>query len=459
MPRKLLLILPLLLAGALAAWAALRIAREQPEWTTDSPAALAIARRGLDAERKFYRREAREHYQAALELDPGFAAARLGLLRTTEWKPDQLAGLAAELEAIDRSGLTDRERFLVEHMLADARRDEREGQRLVAEFRAAHPDDPYGLELEAEHHWRNRRLAEAEEVYERLLALDPNWVTAQNRLGYVAMAQGRFALAEDRFRTYRYVAPDQANPHDSLGELLVLTGRWDEARQELEQALRIRPDFCASYFNLLEIALYTGDFAAGERILRRAEEAGGCAAPEVARRRCRFTLWRQLAAGDHAGLVAGYGEGCNADAPVSPWVPQLAALLLGDLSTARRIEARVAEQVGAAGRDGDRSALDHLEGMRLLAEGKPAAAAQRLAKADAALTYFPLTAGTFKLYNRLQWARAAELAGDPARAAQLVEEVAAVNPALAGSYRDGRVPFPSPPPAAAARPDGTNASR
>src|SRR4029078_10139489 len=88
--------------------------------------------------------------------------------------------------------------------------------------------------------WETRRWDDAEKTFQELLAIEPNWVDAQNKMGYLSMALGRFAESEDRFRTYRFVAPDQANPHDSLGELLVLTGRFDEAQSELHAALRIR---------------------------------------------------------------------------------------------------------------------------------------------------------------------------------------------------------------------------
>ena len=50
------------------------------------------------------------------------------------------------------------------------------------------------------------------------------------------------------------------------------------------------------------------------------------------------------------------------------------------------------------------------------------------------LEYRLLNDGIFKLYNRLQWAHALELAGDRAGAERLVREVAAVNQAMAGRY-------------------------
>jgi tetratricopeptide (TPR) repeat protein len=455
MPRKLLFAL-CALALVLGLWIALRLANRRPEWTTDSPAALAALQRGLEAERKFYRQEALGHYLKARALDPRFAAAQVMLLRSLPRDDPRRRELREELEAVDRSQLTRREAFLVDYWLAfDADERERAGE-LLRSYLERFPDDPHALYQHAGHLWDARRYDEAEEVYTRLLAVDPNWVTAQNNLGYLAMGQGRFAQAEDRFRTYRYVAPDQANPHDSLGELMVLQGRWQEAERELEESLRIRPDFCASYYNLVHIAIFTRDFAAGRRALQRAREQGGCAGEEVERHACRLDLWERLVAGQLAQLAAGYEGSCTYRTLTSPWVPHLAALRVGDLEQAKRIESHVAEQIAELPRYArvDRSSVLHLEGARLVTEGKPAEAAQRFAEVDGELDYFGAPVGTFKLYNRLMWAHALTLAGDGARAKQLLAEVAAVNAQFAAAYREGRVVLPQPlagggPPAAA----------
>ena len=78
------------------------------------------------------------------------------------------------------------------------------------------------------------------------MEIAPNWVIAYNQLGYINMSKGRFAEAEERFKSYRFIAPDQANPHDSLGELFIALGRNDEAEESFEKAIEIKPDFWAS---------------------------------------------------------------------------------------------------------------------------------------------------------------------------------------------------------------------
>ncbi len=188
------------------------------EWTTDSPQALQEFELGLEASMKLYHKDAEAHFRKAVELDPEFAAAKL---RLVEYHKDEEERneIIAELRELDLERLTSRERFLIEHLLARADRQPASADKVLEEFLLDHPDDPYALAICSLDAWQSMDWEKAGRHYRNLLEIDPNWVMAQNHLGYMAMAQGNFAEAEELFRTYEYIAPDQANPHDSLGEL------------------------------------------------------------------------------------------------------------------------------------------------------------------------------------------------------------------------------------------------
>ena len=430
----------LVAAAAIAAWAALR-ARAQPEWTTSSPAALAEMRLGLDAQRKYYWQEARAHYEKALALDPDFAIAKRMLMRT-EVDKERRETLGKQLAAVDRSRLTPREAFLIEHTLArsaDAPR--ANADKIVEDYLRRYPRDPYALELQADLCWSARRWDDAERTYQKLLEIDPNWVDAQNKMGYLSMGLGRFAEAEDRFRTYRFVAPDQANPHDSLGELLVLTGRLDEAQRELEAALRIRPDFCTSYRNLSDAARLSNH---PERMpaLTAALEKNGCGAEMVAFSKCWDRIWTLYLTRDWKRLAATFHEPCIQKRNLAPVLPHLAAVLDGDLALARQIETFVAKG-DSNYMTHENPVVPHTAAIREVAEGDLAKALTHFADADAQVQYRALNDGIFKLYNRLQWAHALEASGDTAGAERLVREVTAVNKAMAARYVG--LPAPQPP--------------
>lgn len=261
---------------------------DRREWTTDSKPALQAYEAGLDARLRFYVPDALEHFRRAVELDPTFAAARVQLIEVSPSSQER-GEMADSLRAVDPRTLTERERFLVQLALARADRDAERFRETAHRFLAARPDDPWALYLAATLAWEGQEWSEAEQLYLRLLQVDPNWVTARNHLGYLAMAQGKFDEAEEHFRTYEFVAPDQANPHDSLGELLVLRGRYDEAREELEAGLELRPDFCASYRNLLGISLFEGDASGFDSVLDRIDK--NCSPKEAEKVRCETRLY------------------------------------------------------------------------------------------------------------------------------------------------------------------------
>src|SRR6185503_9337253 len=339
-----------------------------------------------------------------IELEQPLEAA-LGVVPTARLPPE--VGLRGQRVGIARVPLE----VVVEDRLDD--------------YLERHPRDPYALAAQADLWWEARRWDDAERGFQRLLELDPNWVDAQNKMGYLSMALGRFDEAEDRFRTYRYVAPDQANPHDSLGELLVLTGRFDEGERELDAALAIRPDFCNSYLNLMEAARLTGHperlRPLGERLAK-----SGCNAELVDNTRCWTRMWELYLARDWKGLEAVFNDPCIQERGFAPVLPHLAAVLDGDLPLARKMEAFAAKQASRY-LTRENPVVPHTAAIREVAEGNLDAALAHFKATDDQLQYRVINDGLFKMYNRLQWAHALELEGDHAGAEKLVREVAAVN--------------------------------
>lgn len=433
MRRALVLIL---IAAAAVLGAVLLLRRAAPVWTTSSPAALAEFERGLEAEARYYHAEALAHFQRAVELDPDFAIAKLKQLAWTPYsEKDEIERLSGELRAINTDQLTERERFLITHRLARIDKQNARAQKLLAAYVDEHPDDPFALSILCDYAWTRLDWPEAESCYRRLLKIDPNWVTAQNHLGYTAMAQGRFGEAEELFRTYLFIAPDQANPHDSLGELLTLLGRYPEAEQELTAAVRVKPDFCPAWQHLLIGDLDQRNFQRARERLAEITELGVCEPSWLASESCRIALRETLTAGDfEAGWAASSAPDCQTRPEELSILRYRAAVGSGRLAEADAMEAKVAEQSAQFAKEEPFliALAAHFAGLRLLAAGDGQAAAAALRKADQHLVYWGNGQGTFKLLNRLDLAAALKVAGELEAAAAMLAEVRAVNPAMAG---------------------------
>ncbi len=405
----------------------------RPEWTTESPEALEAFEQGLEAQNKLYHSDAVAHYRRAVQLDPGFTMAKLVLCSTLEDR-ERRDQLERELRETDPSPLTEREQFLLSYHLARYAEEVDKAEQILGEYLESHPDDPFALYARSSEAWAKQDWEEAELYSMKLLATDPNWVTAQNRLGYTSMAQGHFAEAEDRFKTYKFIAPDQANPYDSLGELLVLLGRYEEAEAELEGALGIRPDFCASYGNLVSLAILRGRPDDAEPILERVRE--NCGEGQVAQQRCSVAVWRELLAGDleaawQAGQEACVDIGKRASIEL---VRHRLALATGRREEALALEEKVRGRLeegsweGGYAMDGGKGLLRHMEGVRRAADGEYAEAEELLLEADGNLAYWGSQQGFLKLHNLLSLAWLYERMGDRLAAETVFERVWAVNP-------------------------------
>ncbi len=429
--RRLLIVLALLLIGA--GGVMLMARRTVTAWTTDSPEALAALERGLDAQMKFYGHEALEGYQQAVELDPDFVAAKvMMLLRSYGWENKQ--ELMEQLRAADLDRLTGRERFLVRYVLARNDGDDDSADHILDDFLEQQPDDPYALSMRSNRAWDDRDWEQAERHYRRLLEVDPNWVSAQNHLGYMAMAQGRFDEAEQLFETYQFIAPDQANPHDSMGELLTVLGRYDEAAAALEKALEIKPDFCASYEHLFSLATLAGDGVAYPEIVRRAREHCGERMVEVMG--CLAELWTDYLQRD---LDAPWDEargGCRKVYVREPFLLHRLAVLTGRDDTALELEALMAKRTEKGGMEKNipESYLLHMKGVRALAAGDYELAISLLSKADRLMLYWGQGPAVLKMFNQMNLAAALEGAGKQEKAEAVLARVRQVNPRFADSY-------------------------
>lgn len=429
----------LLVTGAVVAAAALAVPyllkARAAEWTTKSPAALAAFEAGLDARMRFYLLEAAADFRRALALDPDFAAAKLQLAAVTI-DGDERKRLRKELETLNVSGLSERERFLVG--MARVQREEQAA--LSASYLAAHPQDPWALYVAAGQAWEREDFSSAAELYARLLQVDPNWVLARNNLGYLEMAQANFAAAEEQFRTYAYVAPDQANPHDSLGELLSLVGRYEEARAELERALAIRPDFCASYQHLAGIAVFEGK---PEEIPALAERlAEHCPAEMKSAMDCEARIYAAFISRDFDAPWRDGFAACAGKPGGRGILFYRLALLAGRLAEADAEDAALAKVVEESRKSGyskgkarvlQVEAL-HDQGLRKLAAGDPKAAADLFRAADERASYWGVDEGRTKLFNKLNLALALDRAGQPQESEAALTTVRDVNPAFARVY-------------------------
>jgi len=409
----------------------------RPQWTTNSPQALAAFEEGLSARGKYYTAEARARFREALALDPSFAAAKVMVLESlSPRQKGEVESLVADLQVEDLDRLTPRERFLVRHILAERSGSREDARGLVKEYLRRNPRDPYALSIALSYARLYDDSETINDLASRILSADPNWVQAYNLLGYDALARGDFAEAERMFATYRYIAPDQANPHDSLAELYMLRGRYEEAREELEAALEIRPDFWFAYEHLSLLAQLQRDPSGMKEAAVRAA-AAGAPGEVLLELECLAGVWRAAADALWEQAWESSGGDCARLGGSLALFRFRAALATGRDQEAAALEQRWRTLVTEARAKDDRfsrsreAMLYNLEGMRRMSEGQMSAAAESFRSADALLTFGQASEGHFKLSTLLMQARAWMLAGETDIAREVLRRVREVNPPFA----------------------------
>ncbi len=97
------------------------------------------------------------------------------------------------------------------------------------------------LFAEAQRHHREKRVAEAEAIYRRILTENPDHADALHYLAALDMDAGRFAPAEDGMRRSLQLKPREPSTHVNLGILLARSSRPDEAAASFRSALALDP--------------------------------------------------------------------------------------------------------------------------------------------------------------------------------------------------------------------------
>jgi tetratricopeptide (TPR) repeat protein len=94
-----------------------------------------------------------------------------------------------------------------------------------------------------EAHLKAGRLKEAEEACLGMLQIDPEYMPALLRLGFVYNAAGRYEDASRNLRRVVEKIPANAVAHESLAQSLYGLQKFEEAADSAERALKLSPDF------------------------------------------------------------------------------------------------------------------------------------------------------------------------------------------------------------------------
>jgi tetratricopeptide (TPR) repeat protein len=215
--------------------------------------------------------DAHGYFLKAVEADPDFAIAHLGVANTASTNQEFFDAIR---RAVDTSvNASEGERFLIAAREANlAGKPEVQLAKLEA-LVTLFPED------ERAHNAIGNFLFFNQQDYERAISsyreaidINPKYASPYNMLGYALRRVGDYAGAEKAFQRYTERIPDQPNPYDSYAELLMKMGRYDESIASYEKALAIDPNFVASYVGIGTNQMFMGQFEDARLTFEKIEE-------------------------------------------------------------------------------------------------------------------------------------------------------------------------------------------
>ncbi|MGA6980640.1 MAG: tetratricopeptide repeat-containing glycosyltransferase family protein [Candidatus Sulfotelmatobacter sp.] len=111
------------------------------------------------------------------------------------------------------------------------------------------PSIPALLERALQHH-RARRLAAAQQIYRRILTIDPHHADTLHLLGMIGYGMGDKANAIEMIRAAIAISPNQAAYHSNLGTILHAQELLAEAAECYQKAIALKPDLAEAHYNL-----------------------------------------------------------------------------------------------------------------------------------------------------------------------------------------------------------------
>jgi len=211
---------------------------------------------GRDLSERLLAQDSLQHFDKALALDPSFATAELARANNSPTTKEFLAHLQNAVKLAN--SVSEGEKLLILANQAGANGDVARQKDYLEQVVSAFPNDERAEFNLANYYFGTQDADQAVLHYKRVTELAPNYSPAYNVLGYAYRQQANYPAAEQAFKKYVELIPNDPNPYDSYAELLLKMGRFDDSIAQYRKALSIDPHFAASHFGISADLMYEG---------------------------------------------------------------------------------------------------------------------------------------------------------------------------------------------------------
>src|SRR6266436_2583927 len=178
--------------------------------TTKSEDARKEFFQGRDLAEKLQAQESVAHFDKALALDPDFAFAELARANSAPTAKDFFEHLSKAVALAGKA--SEGERLLILANEAGANGEVVKQKEYLDKLVAAHPNDERARLNLGNYYFGQQEYEQAIAHYKRATELAPDYSPAYNILGYSYRQQGNYQDAEQAFKKYIELIPNDPNP-------------------------------------------------------------------------------------------------------------------------------------------------------------------------------------------------------------------------------------------------------
>lgn len=205
--------------------------------------------------------EAMQDLHKAIQLDPDFALANIMISFESV---DASVDPAEKVAARDRANAAKSKVSRGEQLVIDWLTNASEGRMVPAiqsmnEVLDEYPKDKFLAWLGAVWVENQQQITRAIPMFEREVALNPDFAPPLNELAYCYARTRNFDKAFSTMQRYIALLPNESNPQDSYAEILRMAGRFDEALVHYRASLKIDPGFVYSQLGIADTYALKGD--------------------------------------------------------------------------------------------------------------------------------------------------------------------------------------------------------
>src|ERR1043165_610149 len=191
--------------------------------TTSSEEARKEYLAGRDLQEKLRITDSIAHFDKAISLDPGFALAELNRANVSPTAKEFFEHLNKAVALADKA--SEGERMLIQANEAGANGNPTKQKEILEKLVAAYPSDERAHFNLGGYYFGQQDFTQAISHYKKATEIAPDYSTAYNILGYAYRQNEAYSDAENAFKKYIELIPNDPNPYDSYAELLLKMGR------------------------------------------------------------------------------------------------------------------------------------------------------------------------------------------------------------------------------------------